>query len=138
VSSKLRIFLAAVFVAAFLGGCAVMKEQFPKRDTSSKPSATAVPRSVVGAMKVYRNALKLIDELEYAAAEIKLQTVSIQFDRAGDIDHTAESTFWLGFCREKLQHDDLARQAYVSVIQRFPNSKPAKQAQQRLDTMNQT
>jgi len=125
-------------VAAFLGGCSMMRDPFPKRDTSSQPSTAPIQRSTVGAMKAYRTALKLIDELEYAAAEIKLQAVSVQFDRAGDIEHTAESTFWLGFCREKLQQDDLARQAYVSVIQRFPDSKPAKQAQQRLDTMNQT
>ena len=136
-SYKHYVILLAFTAAVIFGGCSMMKEPFERRSDSTQPSMTATPRSTVGAMKVYRDALKLVDKLEYAPAEIKLQTVSAQFDSAGDLDHTAESMFWLGFCREKLAQDDLARQTYVNVIQRFPQSKPAKHAQERLDAMNQ-
>ena len=130
--SRIQIFLATVLVLAFFGGCS---SPFDSRE--EQPSTSRVPRSVAGAESLYREAIKLIDGLEHAPAAIKLQQASDQFDVAGDDAHTAESMFWLGFCREKLGQDDPARQAYVNVIQRFPESKSAKSAQQRLDTMNQ-
>jgi hypothetical protein len=105
--------------------------KFPQVDKSTAPGL------VVNEMIVYREALALIDKLEYALAAPKLQQVTGQFESAGDTAHAAESMFWLGFCREKLHRDDQARQTYVTVIERFSESKPAEYAQQRLDAMNQ-
>jgi len=89
-----------------------------------------------GVMVVYREALALIDKMEYAPAVVKLEQVVIQFDAAGDVVHTPQAMFWLGFCREKLALDDSARQAYVTVIQRFADSRSAEHARRRLDAMN--
>ena len=131
-SFRLRIFLLTLSSAAFICGCGI------PWSANVRPEHTgAVPRSVVGVMIVYREALTLIDEIKYADAAAKLEQVSGQFEAAGDIPHTAEAMFWLGFCREKLHRDDLARQTYVMVIQRFVGSKPAEYAQLRLDAMNQ-
>jgi TolA-binding protein len=96
-----------------------------------------VPRTVVGVMLVYREALTLIDELEYADAAAKLDQVLGDFEAADDTVHSAEAMFWLGFCREKLTQTDLARQTYVTVIQRFAGTTPAEYARLRLDAMNQ-
>jgi len=132
VSSRPRTFLLALAAAAFIGGCGV------RSFNDIQPANTgAVPRRVVGVMIVYREALTLIDKLEYDAAAAKLEQVSGQFEAAGDIPYTAKSMFWLGFCREKLHRDDLARQTYVTVIQRFAETTPAEYARLRLDAMNQ-
>ena len=131
-SSRLRTFLLTFSAAAFICGCGAPSSRNYRPDHTGD-----VPRSVVGVMIVYREALTLIDELKYADAAAKLEQVSGQFEAAGDIPHSAESMFWLGFCREKLHRDDLARQTYVTVIQRFAGSKPAEYAQLRLDAMNQ-
>ena len=123
---RVTAFLAAVAAAAFIGGCGMM-------------SRVPLPRKVPAApalMEAYRQALDMVDKLEYAQAEPKLEQVSGQFEAAGDMQHTAESLFWLGFCREKLHRDDQAREIYVTVIERFPGSKPAKYARTRLDAMN--
>jgi len=133
VSSRLRTFLLTLAVAAFICGCGAPSSREYRPDHTG-----TVPRSVVGVMIVYREALTLIDELKYADAAAKLEQVSGQFESAGDLTHTAEAMFWLGFCREKLHRDDLARQTYVMVIQRFAGSKPAEYAQLRLDAMNQS
>lgn len=132
-SSRLRIFLLILAAAAFICGCGAPSSRDRRPDHTG-----AVPRSVVGVMIIYREALTLIDKLEYADAAAKLEQVSGQFEAAGDLTHTAEAMFWFGFCREKLHRDDLARQTYVMVIQRFAGSKPAEYAQLRLDAMNQT
>ena len=130
-SSRLRTFLLTISAAAFICGCGMPSGEYRPYDTN------AVPRTVVGVMIVYREALTLIDKLEYDAAAAKLEQVLGQFEAAGDIVHSAEAMFWLGFCREKLARDDLARQTYVMVIQRFAGSKPAEYARLRLDAMNQ-
>ncbi|MBL7220636.1 MAG: hypothetical protein ISS69_11020 [Phycisphaerae bacterium] len=131
-SSRLRTFLLTFSAAAFICGCGAPSSRNYRPDHTGD-----VPRSVVGVMIVYREALTLIDELKYADAAAKLERVSGQFEAAGDLTHAAESMFWLGFCREKLHRDDLARQTYVMVIQQFAGSKPAEYAQLRLDAMNQ-
>ena len=132
--SKLRISLLLVVAVAFIGGCAgSYYKSAPRVDMSN-----TVPRTVVGLMIAYREALALVDKLEYDPAEVKLEKVSAQFDAAGDPTHTAESMFWLGFCREKLHRDDQARQTYVTIIERFAGTKPARYARNRLDAMNQT
>jgi TolA-binding protein len=132
--SKLRTSLCLVVAVIFIGGCAASYyKPAPRVDTSN-----TVPRIVVGLMITYREALALVDKLEYDPAEVKLEQVSAQFDAAGDTAHTAESMFWLGFCREKLHRDDLARQTYVTVIERFAGTKPARYARTRLDAMNQS
>ena len=131
-SSRLRTFLLTLAAAAFICGCGI-----PHSGGVRSDNIGAVPRVVVGVMIVYREALTLIDKLEYAAAAAKLEQVPGQFEAAGDIPHTAESMFWLGFCREKLAQADLARQTYVTVIQRFAGTTPAEYARLRLDAMNQ-
>ena len=129
--SKRCTFLLTLAAAAFVGGCSTGHyNEFPR------PNPSSIPRSVVGVMAVYREALTLIDKLEYAQAAAKLEPVSEQFQAAGDIPHSAESLFWLGFCREKLHEDDQARQTYVTVIQNFAQTKPAEYARRRLDAMN--
>jgi len=90
-----------------------------------------------GVMVVYREAIALIDKEQYAQASVKLERVVLQFDTAGDAVHTPKAMFWLGFCREKLGLDDSARQSYVEVIQRFPDSTSAEQARRRLEAMNE-
>ncbi|MDP6636605.1 MAG: hypothetical protein QGG42_17035 [Phycisphaerae bacterium] len=130
--SKLRTFLLTLSAAAFICGCGI------SYSPRFRPAHTgAVPRTVVGVMIVYREALTLIDKLEYAAAAAKLEQVLGQFEAAEDIVHSAEAMFWLGFCREKLHRDDLARQTYVTVIQQFAGSTPAEYARMRLDAMNE-
>lgn len=131
-SSRLRTFLLTVSAAAFICGCgSLAPRDFHMANTG------AMPRTVVGVMIVYREALTLIDKLEYAAAAAKLEQVLGQFEAAEDIVHSAEAMFWLGFCREKLAQADLARQTYVTVIQQFAGSTPAEYARMRLDAMNQ-
>jgi TolA-binding protein len=123
-----RITLLLVLVAGgFLSGCG----------KSAPWAGQAEPVDIAQAMADYRDALKRIDKLEYATALVKLERVSPLFDQAGDGTHAAESLFWLGFCREKLQYEDMARETYVDVIERYPLSKPAKYAKTRLDAMNQ-
>lgn len=129
--SKRRIFLLTLAAGAFVCGCAMQNYREVPADNTG-----AVPRSVVGVMIVYREALALIDKEEFAAAAAKFEQVFGQFDAAGDVVHSAEAMFWLGFCREKLNQNDLARQTYVMVIQRFAGTKPADYARQRLDAMN--
>jgi hypothetical protein len=113
-----------------------MSFDMPSKREQRGTANIGLPRTIVGAMIVYRQALAQIDKLEYAPAMANLEQAFDQFDAAGDLPHSAESMFWLGFCREKLYRDDLARQAYVTVIQRYPGSKPAEYARVRLDTMN--
>jgi TolA-binding protein len=129
---SLLLFIAA----AFIGGCGISSFAPLSRNKQGGNVDMGLPRTIVSAMIVYRQALAQIDKLEYAPAMEKLEQAFDQFDAAGDLPHSAESMFWLGFCREKLHRDDLARQAYVTVIQRYPGSKPAEYARVRLDTMN--
>ncbi|MCP4374980.1 MAG: hypothetical protein GY794_02190 [bacterium] len=129
--SKLRTFLLILMAVAFTTGCSMSNDYF-----SPKEQTQPVQRSVAGVMILYREAMAMVDRLEYAEATVKLKQVVDLFETAQDIPHTSESMFWLGFCREKLHYDDLAKQTYIMVIQRFGKSKPAQYARQRLDAMN--
>ena len=122
---------------AFIGGCMTKSFDYAPNSKRQNNTQMGLPRTIVSAMVVYRQALALIDKLEYAPAATHLERAFTQFDAAGDLPHAAASMFWLGFCREKLHRDDMARETYVTVIQRFPGSKPAEYARVRLDTMNQ-
>jgi len=126
VSFKAATFLLVIAAAGFIAGCG-MKGGYP----GSTTGATA------GVMIVYREAIALIDKLEFGPAAVKLERVVAQFDAAQDVVHTPKAMFWLGFCREKLGLDDSARRAYVEVIERFGDSIPAKHARRRLDAMNE-
>ena len=64
---RLRILLLTLTAAAFIGGCGTPSA----RDSRPEHTGT-VPRSVVGVMIVYREALTLIDQLKYADAAAKL------------------------------------------------------------------
>lgn len=133
-SRKTATSLVLISAAVLIAGCSSnMGGVFDR----PQPHMQKVPRSTVGAMSAYQEAIKLVEKLEYALAEPKLQYASAQFEAAGDDEHTAKSLFWLGFCREKLGQDDQARQAYVTVIQRFAGTKSAQSAKERLDAMNQ-
>ncbi len=129
--SKLRTFLLILVAVASIAGCGM-----PSDYLFTKNQAPPVPRSVAGVMIHYREAMAMVDRLEYAKAAVKLKQVVDLFETAQDIPHTSESMFWLGFCREKLHYDDLAKQTYIMVIQRFGESKSAQYARQRLDAMN--
>jgi outer membrane protein assembly factor BamD (BamD/ComL family) len=131
VLSKLRTFLLILAGAAFIGGCGVMMSGSWQRSSTGEASDTR------GAMMVYQDAMGQIDKLEFASASAKLEQIFEQFESAGDTEHSSKTMFWLGFCYEKLAQDDLARQAYVLVIEQFPNSSAAELARTRLNSMNQ-
>lgn len=81
-------------------------------------------------------AVAMVARLDYNEASRKLEPLAAQYEAAGDAEHAAVATFWLGYCREKQGKMSEAGASYRKVLEKYPQTKVAPNAQERLDALS--
>lgn len=87
------------------------------------------------AKKGLNDAVELLAERQYGPAAEKLARLIDDFVTADDRGGVAEATFWLAYCHEKQGRTGRAAALYSQVIQDFPGTPAARQADARMDMM---
>lgn len=126
---KVLLILACTAGAATLVSCAVMKQP-------SAPGETwlhSTTRSADSTEPTLDTAIEMILDGRYADASKLLEPLIVGYESAKDSHRAAESTFWLGYCKEKSGNSGDAAACYRRVIERYPQTDAARNAQDRLD-----
>ena len=127
--ATLATMLAAAVMASACGCGAMGEAPWARRAKEPRAASAAGPEA-----EDLNEAVTLITNLQYAQAAEKLVGLLERLEASPEKDApiTAETTFWLGFCREKQQRANDAVFLYNQVVERFPGTSPAKMAEQRL------
>lgn len=118
------VVLGLVLAAMAAGGCAAANALPGARLTSD----------MAGAEREFEAAMALVANLRYEEASLAFAPLVERFESAETADRprAAESTFWLGYCHEKLGAGAKAATSYRRVLERYPDLPAARQAEQRL------
>jgi len=116
---------------ALAGGCAAMRSGLFNEPGKAERARAVATTPEAGDLN---EAVVLISNLQYARAAEKLVDLLERLEGSADKDApiTAETTFWLGYCREKQGRANDAVHLYNKVIQQFPGTSAANMAKQRL------
>ena len=93
-----------------------------------QPPRDAAPEDV----EAFLNTVDQISRLEYSQAEGELRVLLVRFESVDDPRYVSETLFWLGYCCEKQGVIDQARDYYQRAVEHYPDSRPGRQAAQRL------
>jgi len=118
-------------VAASVAGCAAA----PPEDLAvgRDPSARELsPNLSEEHIVLFNRAVRMTSELRYEEAAREFFRLAGLFEEAGAASKTAEATFWLGFCYEKLGYIEKAKILYEQCVRGYPTSPAARQAADRL------
>ncbi len=127
--------IVAIAAATAVAGCAAPqldKATALNSAANSVPGDAATNSSDQDIVAQFDEAVAMVADLQYEAALPKLLTVGIELEAAGDRARAAEAMFWLGFCHEKLRHDQDAMDTYTRIIRDYPATTAAKEAGARL------
>ena len=117
-----------------LASCASMQPLMRSPET-----APAGPTHIVLATDpTVDTAIEMILDGRYADASKLLDQLIVMYESARDARHAAESIFWLGYCKEKSGNPADAAKYYRRVMERYPATDAARNAQDRLDGLGQT
>ena len=124
-SARAIIIASAGLIA--LCGCAAMPERMDIRSVrQDTPRAT-------GAEAAFEEAMALVSELKYDRAVGRFAPLESVFADQGSLDRAAECLVWEGYCNEKLGRAPQAAEMYRLTIDRYPNTRAAATARQRLE-----
>lgn len=94
------------------------------------------PREVAAEdVEAFRNAVDQIGRLEYGLAEAEIRILLVRFESVDDPNYVSQALFWLGYCCEKQGVTDQARDYYQRLIEHYADTRPGKQAAQRLQRL---
>ena len=118
--------VALSMALALLAGCMAAYE--PPRYDNARARAAALVEDE------FQAAMALAAELRYEAAAEKFAALAEVYEGENPVNRSraAECTFWLGYCREKLDAANEAMTAYRRVLERYPDLPAARQAERRL------
>jgi tetratricopeptide (TPR) repeat protein len=80
-------------------------------------------------------AVAMVSQLRYGEAAEKFTMLAGRFETAGDQRRAAESTFWLGYCYEKLGRTKDAGDCYQKVLGKYPATPAAARAADRVGNL---
>lgn len=118
-----------IFMVGFIAGCSARMVHTPM-DEAATPVPATIHRAAMSEHTL-NTAWSLVADGQYAKAE----GVLIRWlDTTGPDDDAAhaKALFWLGYCQERQNRPEPARQTYELLITKFPSSPPADQARRRL------
>lgn len=118
---------ALVALLGWVGGC-----MLPAGMPAHWPAARAISPQDQAA---FDEAMGLLAELKYAEAGDRFADVLVRFEAAGDSVRTAETIFWVGFCREKEGRLVESKACYERVLREYPQSPVARRASERLSRL---
>jgi TolA-binding protein len=115
-----------VVALALLAGCMSVREPAQYDDARARAAAFIEDE--------FQAAMALAAELKYEAAGEKFAALAEAYEGENPVNRprAAECTFWLGYCREKLDAANEAVTAYRRVLERYPDLPAARQAERRL------
>jgi hypothetical protein len=80
----------------------------------------------------FKQARDYIADLEHGKALAILPGVVKAYQQARNPERAGEAAFWTGFCNEKLDRIGEARKFYDLVLAKYPETRAARQAAERL------
>lgn len=123
--------LVLIACATVMAGCAMSRERYGPWGRS--PADDLRPMGVnQRLLQEFNAAVALVAEQRYQEAAANFNGIFQAFEAGGDEDGAAESMFWIGFCQEKQQRGDQARDLYKRLISKYPETPAARQAAERL------
>jgi TolA-binding protein len=137
--SKVLIILVCAAGAAALVSCsAQMMAPGSKSASLSLPSTDSHSQNTHWTLSTdptLENAIEMVMDGKYADAIKILEPLAVSYESSGDSRQAAESTFWLGYCKEKSGKSADAAACYRRAIERYPQTAGARNAQDRLDSL---
>jgi tetratricopeptide (TPR) repeat protein len=79
----------------------------------------------------FEEGVVLASEQKFAEAEDKFAKVLRWSQATGDRERSAESMFWLAFCKEKRGREAEARDLYAKLLKEYPGAAAARLASDR-------
>ncbi len=130
--------IAVAAAAAVMSGCNArqLEKAIINPDANGGTPATSLMSSEQDSVEQFNEAVGMVADLQYEAALPKLLTVSIDLEAAGDQARAAEAMFWLGYCHEKLDHNQDALDTYTRIIRDYPMTTAAREASARLTRLS--
>ena len=130
---KVLVLLVCAAGAAALVSCANMSNpMFAPPSTQPQSPNTHLASSTDPTLET---AIAMVMDGKYADASKILEPLIVACETSGDLRQAAESTFWLGYCKEKSGKSAEAAAFYRRVIERYPQTAAARTAQDRLDAL---
>ncbi len=129
--------LGVAAMATVLTGCTAEMAPEPGEagELPHPPQANVRPEFDEVGVGALDETLTLIAQLRYADAAERLERLINTYEALGREDQAAEATFWLGYVRQKQGRYDEAAQQYRRVLDRWPDSIPARQARRHLNRL---
>lgn len=131
--NKFATFLGCTVVAACIAVCAGCSAN--GQYLSGDSPGSKVIHNPGRAIPEFNNAVAMIGDLKFAAAQARLEAVLPTLQQAGDKNRSAEATFWIGFCLEKQNRPQAAVEEYRKVPQDYPGTLAARAASMRLEML---
>jgi len=128
-----RVRLPAAFTliaAAFFCGC-----DSPVKWMGARAQVSANAHAPGSDVALLEKAVSLVVELRYDEAEALLADLRPRLEASGDRIRSAEALFWHGYCLEKRGRIPLAVDLYRQTTQRYPETRAAERALDRLDIL---
>lgn len=129
---RATLLVVLLFAAAALVGCG-------SADRVAAPFAAA-DITADNAEQQFAAAVDLVANLRYREATVRFVRLIAVFEdpAVADRSRAAESTFWLGYCHEKLGDNEKAIAQYRRVLAFYGDLPAARQASQRLHALEDT
>jgi TolA-binding protein len=83
-------------------------------------------------MTALDQALAMVENGQYREAELRLESLASRFESLDNADLSAKALFWQGFCCEKDDRTEKAKDLYNRVLRAYPATPAARQASDRL------
>ena len=93
-----------------------------------QPARDVAPEDI----EAFQAAVDQIGRLDYGPAESEIRVLLVRFESVDDPKYVSEALFWLGYCCEKQGVTEQARDYYQRVVEHYADTRPGKQAAQRL------
>ncbi len=119
--------LFPLLVLALLAGCSAPGTSWNLLSKSEERS-----HATQSDVNELNDAISAASNLHYDDAIKKLAPLLKVFENSGDRPHAAECMFWLAFCYEKTAHKAEAVVFYQQILRKYPKTRAAEQAQERL------
>ncbi len=126
------LILACAAGAAALASCSTLAMvHAPSSEINLEPTT----HSALATDSTMDDAIEMILDGKYADAGRILDQLAATYESVKDAQRASEAIFWLGYCQEKSGNRGDAAKCYRRVMERYPATGAAGNAQDRLDSL---